>query len=265
MTEISGMMRGKAKILTMTDKDKFLQPIDLAPGVKAFCTFRGEISVSPYSGFNVCHYTGDMPEHVDASRRMLSQAIGLPLEAIVVPRQTHSVNCMTVKGIPVSASDLEGVDGLVTDIKNVAIGVSTADCVPVLMADPTHGVIGVAHAGWRGAVGGVVQNTLVSMIQLGAVASDIVVRFGPSIMSCCFEVGEEVAAYFPECNVVRRPGGRPHVDLQGYVVDVLKREGVTDIVPSHECTRCQPSRYFSARALGIESGRIFSFLYLEED
>lgn len=261
---ISGMMHGKAKILTMTDNDKFLQPIDLASGVKAFCTLRGEISASPYSGFNVCHYTGDTPEHVESSRRMLSQAIGLPVEAIIVPRQTHSVNCLTIRDLPVSAYDLEGVDGLVTDLKNLAIGVSTADCVPVLMADTKHGVIGVAHAGWRGAVGGVVQNTLACMVTLGAVASDVAVRFGPSIMSCCFEVGEEVGAYFPERNVIRRSGCHPHVDLQGYIADILMREGVVDIVPSHECTKCRPSRFFSARALGIESGRIFSFLYIEE-
>lgn len=131
----------------MTNNATFLNTIDLAPGVKAFCTLRGEISASPYSGFNVCHYTGDTEEHVVSCRRMLARAIDLPLEAIVVPRQTHSINCLTVDSVPVPAAMLEGVDALVTRLKGVAIGVSTADCVPVLMADVAARVIGVAHAG----------------------------------------------------------------------------------------------------------------------
>lgn len=259
---ISGTTHGKAKALTMTNNATFLNTIDLAPGVKAFCTLRGEISASPYSGFNVCHYTGDTEEHVSSCRRMLAEAINIPPEAIVVPRQTHSVNCLTVDSVPVPVEMLDGVDALVTRLKGVAIGVSTADCVPVLMADVAAGVIGVAHAGWRGAVNGVVPNTLARMVECGARVDCVVAGFGPSIGPCCFEVGEEVAACFPERNVVRRQGCRPHVDIQGYITDFLKAEGVT-VMPSHECTKCRPDRYFSARALGIASGRIFSFLYIE--
>ena len=99
-------------------------------------------------------------------------------------------------------------------------------------------------------------------VECGACVDHVVAGFGPSIGPCCFEVGEEVAACFPERNVVRRQGCRPHVDIQGYITDFLKVEGVT-VVPSHECTKCRPDRYFSARALGIASGRIFSFLYIE--
>lgn len=258
------MMRGKAKALTMISDSEFLQSIDLASRVKAFYTLRGEISASPYSGFNVCHYTGDSAEHVNACRSVLAQSIGLPEEAIVIPRQTHSVNCMTVDRLPVSSLTVEGVDGLVTSIKGVAIGISTADCVPVLMADADAGVIGVAHAGWRGAVNGIVQNTLDAMLAKGAGVGNIVVGFGPSIGACCFEVGEEVAACFPESNMVRRQGCRTHVDIQGYIIDKLIGRGVNkkNIHPSHECTKCHPDRYFSARALGVASGRIFSFLYL---
>ncbi|MCM1076453.1 MAG: polyphenol oxidase family protein [Bacteroides sp.] len=232
-------------------------------------TGRGEMemSASPYDGFNLCHYTGDDPDHVKTCRNLLASAIGVEPDRIVVPRQTHSVNVAVIDSLPIDMEELEDVDGIVTTLRGVAIGVSTADCVPVILVDEVVGVIGAFHAGWRGAVGGIVENGVGRMVELGASAGRIRAFVGPAICVNCFEVGDEVASRFPEECVVRYDDGRrPHVDLPGYVMHVLRNAGVSscNIEPfSYECcTRCHPSRYFSARAIGVDSGRNFTFVML---
>lgn len=223
---------------------------------------------SPYVDFNICHYTGDDPAHVAASRRMLIKELGLDAGSLIVPRQTHSANVRVIDSLPVDPAAIEGVDALVTRMPEVVVGVSTADCVPVVIVDEQAGVAGVAHAGWRGALGGVVDNTVGAMLELGADASRMDVFFGPAICCDCFEVGEEVAVRFPDEYVVRRAEWpRPHVDLPGYVAGRLLSAGV----PSERirnfspdlCTRCHPDRYFSARIAGVESGRNFTFVMLK--
>lgn len=242
----------------------WLQEIDVAPGVKAYFTSRGDVAYSPYSGFNICHYTGDDPESVARCREMLADRTGISVEAIVVPRQTHSVNCRIIDSLPVDTCDIENVDALVTKLHGVALGVSTADCVPVLLADEKNGVVAAAHAGWRGALGGIVGITLRRMAELGADPHSVKAVIGPCICKDCFEVGEEVAGLFPDDCVIRSTGCKPHVDLPGYVADQLVAGGVakSSVIMPWACTRCEPDRYFSARALGINSGRNFSMISL---
>lgn len=235
------------------------------PGVRAYYTVRGEAG-TPYTGFSVCGYTGDSPEHVAECRARLAEFIGDGAVATVIPRQTHSVNVLTVDAT--SATEPADTDALVTRTPGVVIGVNTADCVPVLMVDPGARVLAVAHAGWRGAVGGVAANTLAAMISLGARADRVRVAFGPSICPDCFEVGDEVADRFAGSAVMRRPGwARPHVDLHLYLTEQLVARGVErrNIMPFDPslCTRCHPDRFFSARRLGTASGRVFTFAYLD--
>lgn len=224
--------------------------------------------VSAYDGFNLCHYTGDDPEHVARCRRLLSLRTGIEPERIIVPTQTHSIRAVEIKDIPVDEGMTEGCDGLVTRLRNVIIGVSTADCVPLVMMDPVREVIGVAHAGWRGALGGIVQSTLSVMTSAGADRDNIRYTLGPSICAECFEVGEEVAGLFPDEVVIRRSElPRPHVDLRAYVISVLEAEGIdrSREIPAGErdlCTRHFPDKFFSARALGAASGRVFTFAYI---
>lgn len=233
----------------------------------AFFTYRGDMcdAESPYAGFNVCHYTGDSPEHISHCRTLLCGHLGIDEEALVVPRQTHSTNVAVIDHIPFDGKELEGIDALVTSLDNVVIGVSTADCVPVVLGDIDSGVIGVAHAGWRGAVGGIVGNTVSAMVKAGADASRMKAALGPSICVDCFEVGEEVAALFPDNCVERRPEwGRPHVNLQKFVADELVSAGLEmgNIAPFTKelCTYCSRMRFFSARRLGVNSGRLFTFV-----
>ena len=133
--------------------------------------------------------------------------------------------------------------------------------MPVVFNDPVAGVIGVAHAGWRGALGGITDAAIEAMVAAGATPHDIRAAMGPCICVSCFEVGEEVASLFPE-EVVVRDGVKPHVDLPRYVRNRLLASGLTDanIAMPRACTKCQPHRYFSARNLGIASGRVFTFI-----
>ncbi|MCC8037366.1 MAG: peptidoglycan editing factor PgeF [Bacteroidales bacterium] len=238
-----------------------LQLPGASTGIHAGFTSRGVVAEgNPYSGFNLCHYTGDDPGHVAACRSALLQATGG--KWLVVPRQTHSTNVSVITD-PGDTS-LEGVDALVTTLKGMVIGVNTADCVPMVMADPVAGVIGVAHAGWRGAVNGIVPRTVERMVELGASPERIVAAMGPCICQDCFEVGDEVAGRFPKEVVKRLPGQRPHVDLPVFVARQLTESGLSpqNIALPTACTRCSPTLYFSARALGINSGRCFTFAWL---
>lgn len=239
-----------------------------ADGIRAFYTVRGDVGASPgpYDGFNVCHYTGDDPAHVETCRRELALWAGVCGSNIVIPHQTHSASVAVIGDGDMPPA--EGVDALVTRCPGMVIGVNTADCVPVVLADPVARVVGVAHAGWRGAVGGIVGNTVAAMMRLGAAVERLRVVFGPSICTSCFEVGEEVAARFPESAVKRRVEWiRPHVDLHGYIASELISLGVcASAVAQFDtslCTRCHPARLFSARAAGVASGRVFTFVYLD--
>lgn len=244
-----------------------LHPLLMAGRCRSYFTSRGEgfNPADPYGGFNICHYTGGNEADTARCLSELCNATGLDREQIIIPTQTHSCRVVTVDRIPFPDCELNGCDALVTRMKDVAIGVNTADCLPVVMLDPVSGTAGVAHAGWRGAVAGIAGATVEAMRRLGSDPADIVYAIGPSICPECFEVGEEVACRFPD-PVVSYPdghGGKPHVDLQSYIKLQLARAGVppTNGQPWTEmmCTRHHPERYFSARAAGTASGRGFTF------
>lgn len=222
----------------------------------------GDVDAGPYDGFSVCGYTGDSEAHTGACRDELAEFMGVERHHIVQCRQTHSTDVYVVESVDGMTEMPYGYDAIVTRLKNVVIGVNTADCVSLAMFDKKAGVIGVAHAGWRGALAGVAVNTVKKMVELGASPENIHAFFGPSILECCFEVGEEVAELFPGAFVKRSYGERPHVDLPGFVKSQIDGMGVKNcnIKLNCNCTRCRPDIYFSARAVGIESGRNFTFI-----
>lgn len=230
------------------------------PQLVVATTQRGEEAAGSdnYSGFSVCHYTGDAPEHYMRCREQLAARFGTTVERLIIPRQTHSANVAVVDALPVSAESLESIDSVIITGKEMIAGVSTADCLPVVLVANDGSMAAAVHAGWRGAVGGVVENTVAEMRRLGAGALEAVLA--PAICGECFEVGEEVAGQFPEGCVIRREGKKPHVDLRKYVRSVLEGLGVTVAADCDDCTRCHPERYFSARAMGINSGRNFTFV-----
>ncbi|MCM1522376.1 MAG: peptidoglycan editing factor PgeF [Muribaculaceae bacterium] len=238
-------------------------------GVRAFSTERGlaeNSHLGPYDVFNICHYTGDVEAHTARCRSLLARRLGVREEDVIVPRQTHSSNVRRVTGL--EGETFDDTDGLVTTERGKVIGVNTADCVPIVMADSHARVIAVAHAGWRGAIAGIASRTLEAMVSAGADAGRVHVAFGPSICASCFEVGPEVASEFPPYCVELKPEWeRPHVNLQKFITVELSGHGVSEdniiSFSSTLCTRCHPDRFFSARRLGVSSGRVFTFAYLD--
>lgn len=218
----------------------------------------------PYSGFNICPYTCDEPTHINQCRNALALKLGIGPERIVMPRQTHSANVRIVDG-PADISSLEHIDAIVTCCRQLAIGVNTADCVPVLLIDEEAGVIGAAHSGWRGTVAGIVPATIESMRGLGATPRSMRAFIGPCIHQCCFETGREVADLFPAEFVLEYPADNPHVDLPGAVTRQLTDAGIplANISEFPGCTRCHPLKYCSARASGFDSARTFTFIMLK--
>lgn len=216
----------------------------------------------PYSGFSVCHYTGDTPDHWQACRRLLAQSLSVDQEAIVIPRQTHSTRVALIDRLPVDTTTIDDVDAVVTTLHGVVLGVNTADCLPLLLFDSTVGVIAAVHCGWRGIVGGIVENTIQAMASLGADVTSLHAIIAPHIRECCFEVGDEVAVQFSPAESDVYPNGKCHVNLSLAVANRLTALGLpaSHITDSGACTRCHPDRYFSARAHGIASGRNFTFI-----
>lgn len=165
----------------------------------------GVCAFSTLAGFNVCDYAGADVAQVESDLSLLRSFSGV--DEIYLPRQTHSVRV----GRP--GETLEGVDALVTDQPGQMLCISTADCLPLLLYDPVARVIGAAHCGWRGTVGGIASLTMKAMEHLGASRERTVASVGPFICPECFEVGEEVASQFPAETVIRKSGSKPHVDL----------------------------------------------------
>ena len=252
----------------------FAVPVE---GVEAFSTMRGEVDRrNAYSSVNLCDYVGDDALRLLDARITLAMQLGVDLDDLVMPRQTHSCRVAVIDerfrslDIDQQESALEGVDALVTRLQGVVIGVNTADCVPIALVDAQSGVIAVAHAGWRGTVGRIGKAVVDEMCRQGASVDRIQVAMGPSICQGCFEVGDEVVDAFKQADVdldaiVQRNAstGKAHIDLRAANRAVLIAAGVpaAHIALSQHCSRCEHDRFFSARRLGINSGRTFTGIY----
>ena len=248
--------------------------------VEAFSTTRGEVDRrNAYSGVNLCDYVGDDALRVLDSRLTLAMQLGVDLDDLVMPRQTHSCRVAVIDehfrslDIDKQEAALDGVDALVTSLRDVVIGVNTADCVPIVLADEQAGIIAVAHAGWRGTVGRIAARAVNEMCSHGACVDRIQAAMGPSICQDCFEVGDEVVEAFHQAHfgvdsiVKRHPDtGKAHIDLRAANRDVLIAAGVPadNIATSQHCSRCEHDRFFSARRLGINSGRTFTGIVRRE-
>lgn len=252
---------------TVTAQDFFV-PLHNADGIIAFTTTRGGESMNdPYGRFSLCHYTGDTPEHVATCHRALADRLSIPPERLIVPRQTHSSNVAVITGDTPLPQQPEVTDAVVTDVPRLAIGVNTADCVPLLLLDPTARVIAAVHSGWRGTVSRIAAKAVSAMVSLGAAPRHIRAIIGPCICPDCFEVGDEVVGQFAEAGfpvdaiASRHPDtGKQHIDLRAANCIILVDSGIRadNIVPAVGCPRCKPDQYFSARRLGIASGRTFT-------
>lgn len=255
-----------------------LNYFDFPDNVVAFCTTRhGGCSVGNYGSFNINPYCGDSAEAVAANKKELCGLLGVDEERLVLPHQTHQTQVRQIAEDFFSLSDatrtmlLEGVDALMTNVKGICIGVSTADCIPIIIYDAEHEASCVVHAGWRGTVARIVEKALQAMaLAYGTSADALKVCIGPGISLDKFEVGDEVYRQFaeeafPMQSIARRIGEKWHVDLWECNRLQLLGHGVLseNIFVSGICTYTQHSDYFSARRLGIESGRIFTGVLIQ--
>jgi YfiH family protein len=232
-------------------------------GSAAGCSTRlGGVSLGRYSSLNLGERWGDLPAHVAENRRRLAADGGFDLARLTTARQVHRAGCEVADGRDPAEVALCEADAVCTSEPGRAVGVYTADCVPLLLADG-QGRVAAAHAGWRGTVAEVAKAALAGLMALGAARGDIHVLVGPCIGPCCFEVGEEVAAEFERVApraVLRHLGEKPHVDLRRANLDLLEAAGVRNVTVLPACTRCDAERFFSYRRDGAGIGQMLSFI-----
>ncbi len=213
----------------------------------------GGISQGPFASLNTGFGSGDAAEDVAENRRRCAQVFSVGDDRLLTPHQIHSPNIAIVDA-PWPAAPARA-DGLVTRTPGIAIGVLAADCMPFLLLEPEAKVIGAAHAGWRGALAGVVENTVAAMEGLGAQRANIKAALGPCLRQPNFEVGLDLVTAFTakyrESVRFFSPGKsdeKRQLDLAGFGAWRLQLAGVTQFNDLKHCTLAAPDRYFSFRA-----------------
>ncbi len=236
------------------------QPLTAAlPARHGFFTRLGGVSEGPYASLN-CSLSGqDVPDRVRENRARVARALGALPEALVGLTQVHGVAVETVASAWAPGQG-PAADAMVTDRPGIALGIVTADCAPVLFHDPVAGVIGAAHAGWRGAVAGVLEATLEAMARLGAQRERTQAAIGP----CIGQASYEVAADLRDAVLARDPAdagfftdGRPgrwQFDLAGYCVARLRGAGVAAVQKLDADTAATPEKFFSHRRRTLAGG-----------
>ena len=244
----------------------------LGEGVTAFSTTRqGGYSEGRYGEFNINRYCGDSEDAIRQNRSLLCRHLGISDDRLIMPHQVHLTEMAVIDEAFLQLSDeerlarLEGVDALMTDVAGVCIGVSTADCIPVLLFDPVHQAGCAIHAGWRGTVQRIVEKAVAKMTAVyGTHPADLVAQIGPGIHLDSFEVGDEVYDAFARegfrMELISKKYEKWHIDLPECNRQQLLSVGIpaSQIAVSPVCTFQQSDRFFSARRLTVNSGRIFT-------
>ncbi len=219
----------------------------------AFFTRDGGVSAGLYASLNGGTGSRDDIGNVAENRARMASAVGVAPEQFLTAYQIHSPTVVVAEA-PWTAETRPRADAIVTRMRALAVGVTTADCGPILLADPQARVIGAAHAGWRGALTGVIEATVEAMERLGAARAHIRAAIGPMIRQANYEVGPDLIARFAAedrassrfFSLASREG-HALLDLGGYVAERLKRAGVGEIEDLGVCTYADPSRFFSYR------------------
>lgn len=234
-----------------------------------FFTRRGGASSGIFSGLNCGAGSSDQSEIVEINRGRVAMAMGVEPSHLVTVSQVHSAIALPLDAPPEGKPE---ADALVTATPGIALAILTADCQPVLFSDPDAGVIGAAHAGWRGAIDGVLEATVDGMVGLGAARDNIRATIGPSISQQAYEVGPEFLDRFldedPENSrfFAGGDGDRVHFDLPAYGLHRLREAGVAEAEWTRHCTYSDPDRFYSFRrtthAGEVDYGRLISAICL---
>lgn len=222
----------------------------LGPIRHGFFTRRGGASSGVFEGLNCGTGSSDQSDMVRINRARAAGAMGVAPDHLLTVHQVHSADAVVVAevpGTPIRA------DGMVTATPGLALAILTADCQPVLFADPAAGVVGAAHAGWKGALDGVLEATVDAMEKLGADRARTVAVIGPTISQSAYEVGPEFVERFVDEDpdnarfFAGGTGGKAHFDLPSYGLHRLRQAGVGEALWTRHCTYGDPARFFSYR------------------
>ena len=223
-----------------------------------FTTRLGGLSRPPYDTLNLGLSTGDDPAVVRQNRRRLYEHLVIDESMTAVMQQVHGTLVRNVS----HGGVWPDTDGLITGVPGVLLAISTADCVPLLLADARARAVGAIHCGWRPLVGGIVENAVAGMRDaFGSKPDNITVVLGPAAASCCYEIGGDVAMKLQPSSVVKR-GGSLYGDLYAECRSRLVAAGVlaSSVKTVGECTVCNPKKYYSHRRDGASSGRMHGFI-----
>jgi YfiH family protein len=244
-----------------------------------FCTTRhGGVSVGNFASFNLSPFSGDNINDVEKNIALLAQIIDIDKRMLVIPFQNHGSDIKIIDETFIQLSDIEqkeylyGVDALISNTQGICIGVTTADCVPIFIYDPILQVIAVIHAGWRGTCAGIAEKTIRKMIELfNCDATNLQVVIGPSISPENYTVGEELIEKFTESGfptqlIFKKTNEQIHLDLWKANTWLIENTGVpaNQIEIYGKCTYTDHNNFYSARRLGIKSGRMLSGILLKK-
>jgi purine-nucleoside/S-methyl-5'-thioadenosine phosphorylase / adenosine deaminase len=226
------------------------------PGIHhAFFTRSGGVSQGVYATLNGGTGSSDAPDKVAENRSRMAAALGVAPGCLLTAYQIHSPDVVVAEQ-PWTQDSRPRADAIVTRVPRLAIGVSTADCGPLLFADDEAGVIGAAHAGWRGAFSGVVEATVAAMEALGAERARIAAALGPTIRQPNYEVGPEFVERFLAADPANarffkdaERAGHAYFDLTGYIAERVRRAGIDDFEDLGLCTFADPERFYSYRRM----------------
>lgn len=237
----------------------------------AFCTRLGGVSEGPFSSLNTGYRAGDRDEDVRRNLRLITETFSIPANGLALGWQVHGDRIVLLDDDGPLPRPLPECDALITDRPGVAIGIKTADCAPLLFADPVRRVIGVAHAGWRGTALGIAAK-MMDLLEnrFSCRIEDIHIAIGPAIGACCYQVDAPVhAAFASQPGLERfftpcREEGRWMLDLAAANRIVLMERGAPagNIHSAGNCTACRRDIFFSHRASGGCTGRQINFLML---
>ena len=218
-----------------------------------FFTRKRGVSSGIYASLNCSYGSNDKDAHVTKNRSRILSDLGLVNFSLITCNQVHSTEVIFADQSTIS-EPIKRADGMVTNLTNIALGILTADCAPVLFADTKSQIIGAAHAGWRGALYGIVENTIKKMLELGSKRDDIVAAVGPCIGPKSYEVGAEFVQCFINSNpknsrffVLTRNKEKYKFDLRLYIHEKLKDLGIQNIHIGKHDTLINGSLFFSYR------------------
>lgn len=210
----------------------------------------GGASSGVFAGLNCGYGSSDQHDVVTINRTRVATALGVGPQDLAGVHQVHSAKAVALTA---PQSPAPQVDGMVTATRGLALGILTADCQPILFADRQAGVIGAAHAGWKGALAGVIEATIAQMERLGATRAGMTAVIGPTISQPNYEVGPEFRDRFTSTNpkyarfFLQGRGDRFLFDLPAFGIDCLQRSGIAQVAWTRHCTYADPKRFFSYR------------------